>query len=128
MKKLFMVLALTVPLMAQEAKDDPFHATVGKEDKKESTGKKVVRTLQDMEWRKFEAAHRRAHSKRGEQHSARESMGDRRKEMAKKHKVRQVIRMAVVGGVAYYIGYTQGQKNNHKHKHGWNKPMPRGEK
>ena len=113
MKKLFMVLALTLPLMAQEAKDDPFHATVGKEDKKESTGKKVVRTLQDMEWRKFEAAHRRAHSKRGEQHSARESMGDRRKEMAKKHKVRQVIRMAVVGGVAYYIGYHQGQHEKH---------------
>ena len=113
MKKLLLVLALTVPLMAQEAKDDPFHATVGKEDKKESTGKKVVRTLQDMEWRKFEAAHRRAHSKRGEQHSARESMGDRRKEMAKKHKVRQVIRMAVVGGVAYYIGYHQGQHEKH---------------
>jgi hypothetical protein len=40
-------------------------------------------------------------------------MGDRRKEMAKKHKVRQVIRMAVVGGVAYYIGYHQGQHENH---------------
>ena len=113
MKKLLLVLTLAVPLMAQEAKDDPFHATVGKEDKKESTGKKVVRTLQDMEWRKFDAAHKRAHSKRGEQHSARESMGDRRKEMAKKHKVRQVIRMAVVGGVAYYIGYHQGQHEKH---------------
>ena len=113
MKKLFMVLALTLPLMAQEAKDDPFHATVGKEDKKESTGKKVVRTLQDMEWRKFDAAHKRAHSKRGEQHSARESMGDRRKEMAKKHKIRQVVRMAVVGGIAYYVGYHQGQHEKH---------------
>ena len=113
MKKLLLVLALTVPLMAQEAKDDPFHATVGKEDKKESTGKKVVRTLQDMEWRKFDAAHKRAHSKRGEQHSARESMGDRRKEMAKKHKIRQVVRMAVVGGIAYYVGYHQGQHEKH---------------
>jgi len=104
MKKLLLVLALTVPLMAQEK---------AKEEQKESTGKKVVRTLQDMEWRKFDAAHKRAHSKRGEQHSARESMGDRRKEMAKKHKVRQVIRMAVVGGVAYYIGYHQGQHEKH---------------
>ena len=111
MKKLFMVLALTLPLMAQEAKDDPFHATVGKEDKKESTGKKVVRTIQDMEWRKFEAAHKRAHSKRGEQHSARESMGDRRKEMGKKHKIRQAVRLVVVGGLAYYIGYHQGEKH-----------------
>ena len=118
MKKLFMVLALTLPLMAQEAKDDPFHATVGKEDKKESTGKKVVRTLQDMEWRKFEAAHRRAHSKRGEHHSARESMGDRRKEMGKKHKIRQAVRLVVVGGLAYYIGYHQGEEH---FKGGWNK-------
>ena len=102
-----LIVAFTFPLMGQEVET--------KEEQKESTGKKVVRTLQDMEWRKFEAAHRRAHSKRGEQHSARESMGDRRKEMAKKHKVRQVIRMAVVGGVAYYIGYHQGQHNKHSH-------------
>ena len=111
MRKMIMILALAVPLLAQEAKDDPFHATVGKEDKKESTGKKVVRTIQDMEWRKFEAAHKRAHSKRGEQHSARESMGDRRKEMGKKHKIRQAVRLVVVGGLAYYIGYHQGEKH-----------------
>ena len=111
MKKLFMVLALTLPLMAQEAKDDPFHATVGKEDKKESTGKKVVRTIQDMEWRKFEAAHKRAHSKRGEQHSARESMGDKRQKMYKKQQIKNVIRMAVIGGIAYYVGYHQGEEH-----------------
>ena len=67
MKKLIYALTLIIPLSAQEAKDDPFHDSVGKETKKEvkeeSTGKKVVRTLQDMEWRKFEAAHRRAHSR-----------------------------------------------------------------
>ena len=103
---------LIIPLSAQEAKDDPFHASVGKETtKEESTGKKVVRTLQDMKWREFEAAHRRAHSKRGEQHSARESMGDRRKEMGKKHKIRQAVRLVVVGGLAYYIGYHQGEKH-----------------
>ena len=118
MKKLIYLLTLIIPLSAQEAKDDPFHASVGKEDKKESTGKKVVRTLQDMEWRKFEAAHRRAHSKRGEHHSARESMGDRRKEMGKKHKIRQAVRLVVVGGLAYYIGYHQGEEH---FKGGWNK-------
>jgi hypothetical protein len=52
----------------------------------------------------------------------------KRKEMRKKRFWRSVVRVVVIGGVAYYIGYTQGQKNNHKHKHGWNKPMPRGEK
>ena len=120
MKKLLYLLILMIPLSAQEAKDDPFHASVTeeKEVKEESTGKKVVRTLQDMKWREFEAAHRRAHSKRGEQHSARESMGDRRKEMGKKHKIRQAVRLVVVGGLAYYIGYHQGEEH---FKGGWNK-------
>ena len=124
MKKLIYLLTLIIPLSAQEAKDDPFHASVGKETEKEvkeeSTGKKsddtspfwVVRTLQDMEWRKFEAAHRRAHSKRGEHHSVRESMGDKRKE------IRQAVRLVVVGGIAYYIGYHQGEEH---FKGGWNK-------
>ena len=120
MKKLIYALALIIPLTAQEAEDDPFHDSVGKEDKKESTGKKsddaspfwVVRTLQDMEWRKFEAAHRRAHSKRGEHHSVRESMGDKRKE------IRQAVRLVVVGGLAYYIGYHQGEEH---FKGSWNK-------
>ena len=65
----------------------------------------MVRHIQDTEWRKFQAAHRRAHSKRGEEHSVRESRGDKRKEMGKKHKIRQVVRLVVVGGLAYYIGY-----------------------
>ena len=126
MKKLIYLLTLIIPLSAQEVGDDPFHDSVGKEDKKESTGKKsddaspfwVVRTLQDMEWRKFEAAHRRAHSKRGEHHSARESRGDKRKEMGKKYKIRQAVRLVVVGGLAYYIGYHQGEEH---FKGGWNK-------
>ena len=130
MKKLIYLLTLIIHLSAQEAKDDPFHASVGKETEKEvkeeSTDKKsddaspfwVVRTLQDMEWRKFEAAHRRAHSKRGEHHSARESRGDKRKEMVKKHKIRQAVRLVVVGGLAYYIGYHQGEEH---FKGSWNK-------
>ena len=124
MKKLIYLLTLIIPLSAQEAKDDPFHASVGKETEKEvkeeSTGKKsddaspfwVVRTLQDMEWRKFDAAHKRAHSKRGEHYSARESRGDKRKE------IRQAVRLVVVGGIAYYIGYHQGEEH---FKGGWNK-------
>ena len=109
MRKMIMILALAMPLMAQEAKDDPFHATVGKE-KKESTGKKVVRTLQDMEWRKFDAAHKRAHSKRGE-YAGRESMGDKRQKMHKKQQIKNIVRLAVVGGLAYYIGYHQGEEH-----------------
>ena len=112
MKKLIYLFMLIIPLSAQEAKDDPFHDSVGKETKKEETvPQKVVRHIQDTEWRKFQAAHRRAHSKRGEEHSVRESRGDKRKEMGKKHKIRQVVRLVVVGGLAYYIGYHQGEEH-----------------
>ena len=117
MNKLIYALALIIPLTAQEAEDDPFHDSVGKEDKKESTGKKsddaspfwVVRTLQDMEWRKFDAAHKRAHSKRAEEYSFREINNHR--EMADKRKIRQTVRLVVVGGLAYYIGYHQGEEH-----------------
>ena len=110
MKKLIYLLALIIPLSAQEAKDDPFHETVGKETTKEETvPQKVVRHIQDAEWRKFQAAHRRAHSNRGEEHSVRAV--DKRKEMGKKYKIRQVVKLAIVGGIAYYVGYHQGEKH-----------------
>ena len=112
MKKLIYLFMLIIPLSAQEAKDDPFHASVGKETKQEETvPQKVVRHIQDTEWRKFQAAHRRAHSKRGEEYSVRPV--DKRKEMGKKqkHKIRQVVRLVVVGGLAYYIGYHQGEEH-----------------
>jgi hypothetical protein len=110
MKKLIYLFMLIIPLSAQEAKDDPFHASVGKETKQEETvPQKVVRHIQDTEWRKFQAAHRRAHSKRGEEHSVR--VVDKRKEMGKKHKIRQAVRLVVVGGLAYYIGYHQGEEH-----------------
>ena len=111
MKKLIYLLTLIIPLSAQEAKDDPFHESVGKETEKEETvPQKVVRHLQDTEWSKFQAAHRRAHSKRGE-HAGRES---------KKHRsgwVRKAVGVVVIGGIGYYIGL-----NERKHrKGGWNK-------
>ena len=128
MKKLIYLFMLIIPLSAQEAKDDPFHASVGKETTKEEPKQEetvpqkvvrhiqdetgyVIRHIQDAEWRKFQAAHRRAHSKRGEEHSVRELRGDKRKEMGKKHKIRQVVRLVVVGGLAYYIGYHQGEEH-----------------
>ena len=96
MKKLLLILALTVPLMAQEK---------AKEEHKESKGAKVVRHIQDADFRKFEAAHRRAHSKRGEaQTYVRES---------KRHNWKRTISYIVVGGLGYYIGTLE-----HKEKHG----------
>jgi len=100
MRNILLLLALTVPLMAQEKAE---------EDKKESKGAKVVRHLQDADFRKFEAAHRRAHSKRGQpQTYVRES---------KRHNWRKAVGYMIVGGLGYYIGtLEQNKKRGMKRK------------
>ena len=91
MKKMILLLALIIPLSAQDSTKT-----------KESRGQKVVRHLQDGEWRKFEAAHRRAHSKRGQpQTYIRES---------KRHNWKRTISYIVVGGLGYYIGTLEQDK------------------
>ena len=80
---------------------------------KKSWGKSVWMGVQDAEWRKYNSAHDRAHSKRGGM--KRDGM-DKRREMHKKRAIRSAIRILVVGGVAYYIGYHQGQHNKHPMK------------
>ena len=110
MKKVLMILALSLPLMAQEA------------EAKESVGKKVVRTIQDAEWSKSKSAHQRDHDKNGkmkrmDRSDEHRTMGKRmamakRKKMAKKRAFRSAVRIVVIGGIAYYIGYTQGEKSN----------------
>ena len=81
MKQLLMVLALAIPLMAQEAES--------KDETKDI--KVVIREKHD----------------RGD----RRQMVVKRQKMAKKQHIRQVVRLAVVGGLAYYIGYHQGEKH-----------------
>ena len=81
MKRLIMILALCVPLMAQEA-----------ESKDETKDVKIVI--------------REKHD-RGD----RRQMVVKQQKMAKKQHIRQVVRLAVVGGLAYYIGYHQGEKH-----------------
>ena len=128
MKKLIYLLALIIPLSAQEADVEKELDDVKEEAKetitethrypsRKSWTKRAWVGLQDAEWRKFDAAHRRAHSKRGEEHSVRESRG-------KKHKARRLVRLVVVGGLAYYIGYHEGEK----HSKGWDKRRYGGRK
>ena len=76
-----MVLALAIPLMAQEAESKDVTKDV----------KVVIREKHD----------------RGD----RRQMVVKRQKMAKKQHIRQVLRLAVVGGLAYYIGYHQGEKH-----------------
>ncbi len=118
MKKYLLMLALIIPLMAQDST-----AVV-----EESLGKRAWMGLQDMDFKKYQAAHSRVHMKQGgmkrspiEQRNKRMAIAKRNK-MHKKRAIRSFVRIVVIGGVAYYIGYTQGQKKHHKH------PGKRGDK
>ena len=118
-----MILALSLPLMAQEA------------EAKESVGKKVVRTIQDAEWSKSKSAHQRDHNKNGSGKMKRMNRSDehrimgkrmamaKRKKMNKKRAIRSAVRVVVIGGVAYYVGLQQGKKHRKDgmKKPGWNK-------
>jgi len=125
MKKILMILALSLPLMAQEA------------EVKESVGKKVVRTIQDAEWSKSKSAHQRDHNKNGSGKMKRMNRSDehkmmgkrmamaKRKKMQKKRAIRSFVRIIVIGGIAYYVGYHQGEKH---YKDGWDKKPPMGDR
>ena len=87
-----LIAAFTLPLMAQEV------------EVKEKDGKTEVTIKKQHDKRDWN----RGDMKRGDRR-----MMEQRKKMAKKHKIRQVVRMAVIGGIAYYIGYHQGQHEKH---------------
>jgi hypothetical protein len=123
MKKLLLLLAFTLPLMAQET------------EAKETVGKKVVRIVQDAEWSKSKSAHQRDHNKNGSGKMKRMNRSDehrimgkrmamaKRKKMNKKRAIRSAVRVVVIGGVAYYVGLQQGKKHRKDgmKKPGWNK-------
>ena len=103
MRNILLLLAFTLPLVAQEAKD-----TV------ETKGEKVVSKLQDWYFIKYDAAHARAHAKMDKN-----PQRYKREQMSRRNKTKQWIWTAVVGGAAYYIGYKVGQdeiKKGHKGK------------
>ena len=111
MKKIFMMLALSLPLMAQEVEVKEI------DGKTEVTVKK--QRMSDMrEWKQ------RGDMKRGDMTKKRMAMAKRRK-MQKKRAFRSAVRVIVIGGIAYYIGYMHGEKN---HKGGWDKKPPMGDR
>ena len=136
MKKLFLVLGLSLPLLAQQTETDKEitkqeqrenrTATGVKEEgrQKKSWGKRAWMGLQAADWKKYNAAHDRAHNKkdgmrRGVDNRDRRMMMAKRREMQRKRFWRSTVRVVVIGGVAYYIGYKVGQdemKKGHKGK------------
>ena len=95
MKKLLMILALSLPLMAQEV------------EVKEVDGKTEVTVKKQHDKSDMRAWKQRGDMKRGDKRMA---MANRKK-MHKKRAIRSAVRIIVVGGLAYYIGYHQGEKH-----------------
>ena len=124
------MLSLTLPLLAQQTETDK---EITKEEQREnrtvtgvkegrqkkSWGKRAWMGLQDADWKKYNAAHDRAHNKkdgmrRGVDNRDRRMMMAKRREMQRKRFWRSAVRVVVIGGVAYYVGYQQGMKKDRK--------------
>ena len=90
-----LVLAFALPLVAQEA-----------ESKDEAKDEKVVRQHDKKDWDRGDMRKRMGMQRANQE----------RKKMHKKRAIRSAVRIIVVGGVAYYIGYHQGQHNKHSMK------------
>ena len=93
-----LVLAFALPLVAQEA-----------ESKDEAKDEKVVRHHDKGDMRAWK---QRGDMKRGDMNKRNKRMDmAKRKKMAKKRAIRSAVRVIVVGGIAYYVGYHQGEKH-----------------
>ena len=78
MKKILLLLAFTLPLTAQQTETDK---EITKQEQRENRTAGMVNTLQDWDFRKYEAAHARAHAKmsKNPQKYRREQMSRRKK-------------------------------------------------
>ena len=118
MKKILMILALILPLtlMAQEVKEEVKEEVVVKQGcaynaegiciscqvphlnkGKQFKMKKEIR---------FDSGRGDMRKRMGMQRSNKEQ-----KKMHKKRAIRSVVRLVVIGGLAYYVGYHQGEKH-----------------
>ena len=117
MRKLFMMLALSLPLMAQEVE-------VKEVDGKTEVTVKKHRDEGDMRAWKQRGDKAGMKGSGMDQRKKRMAMANKRK-MHKKRAIRSFVRVVVIGGIAYYIGYLHGEKNN---KGGWDRKPPMGDR
>ena len=88
----------------------------------ETTGEKVVKTIQDWDFKKYESAHKRAHMKMNQKQNVQNRQMVVRQNR-KKMRTRRMIQTLVVAGVSYYIGYKVGEDSwMDKKKDGDKKP------
>ena len=121
MKKILLLLAFTLPLTAQQTETDK---EITKQEQREKRSD-IVRTMQDWDFRKYEAAHSRAHAK-----MSKNPQKYRREQMSRRKKSGQWIRNIVIGGVVWYVGYEMGKDEMKKGRKKGKRPiwMPDREK
>ena len=110
MKKLLLLLAFSLPLLAQQTETDK---EITKQEQRENRTGGVVSTLQDWDFRKYEAAHSRAHAKMDNN-----PQRYKRAQMVREHRTKQWIKNILIGGVAYYVGYKVAQDEMKKGRKG----------
>ena len=94
MKKLLLILALSLPLMAQQV------------EVKEVDGKTEVTVKKQHDKKDWN----RGDMRRGDGRMMAQRK-QKARQMRKKRAIRSAVRIIVVGGLAYYIGYHQGEKH-----------------
>ena len=114
MRKYLLMFAFILPLMAQEV------------EVKEVDGKTEVTVKKHRDEGDMRAWKQRGDMKRGgmDQRKKRMAMAKRNK-MHKKRAIRSFVRIVVIGGIAYYVGYHQGEKH---YKGGWDRKPPMGDR
>ena len=108
-------MCLMIPLFGQQTETDK---EITKQEQREirqnlaqekmnkhSWGQKMWMGVQDAEWRKFEAAHKRAHMK---------ALGHKGYKVKKPTKTHRVLSYVFVGGISFWIGHEYAKKSHHK--------------
>ena len=114
-KKFWLLFVITMTLS--------FGSMLLGQEVKETTGEKVVKTIQDWDFKKYESAHKRAHMKINQKQNVQNRQMVVRQNR-KKMRTRRMIQTLVVAGVSYYIGYKVGEDSwMDKKKDGDKKPI-----
>ena len=110
MKKVLMILALILPLtvMSQEVKEE---VVVKQGCIYNADGICISCQTPNLNKAKQFRIKKEIRFGRGDEHFNRKMAAEKCEKMQKKLKIRQIVRVAVVGGLAYYMGYHEGEKH-----------------
>ena len=118
MRTMIMILALVLPLtlMAQEVKEEVKEEVVVKQGCTYNVEGICIscQTPHMNKGKQFRIKKEiRFGSDRGDRRGrmGMQQVNQDRKKMHKKQQIKNVVRLAVIGGLAYYIGYHQGEKH-----------------